>query len=170
VVDEEGDWKDYAPEDWAAFVFFWALAILVFLQFFTRYVLNNSLSWTEEIAQYCLIACTFVGGATATRKSSHIVVEFLYVYLPARVAFALSTLTDLMCIGFYAVCVWLSWKVMLIMHHQPMIAVEWPLSIVYGAVTAGFAAMTFRECRVSWRNFHEGRSALILFGQEVRQA
>ena len=37
------------PEDWLAFVIFWSLAFIVFLQFFTRYVLNDSLAWTEEI-------------------------------------------------------------------------------------------------------------------------
>ena len=30
------------------------MAFAVFLQFFTRYVLNDSLAWTEEIATYCL--------------------------------------------------------------------------------------------------------------------
>ena len=61
---------------------FWALAAFVFLQFFTRYVLNNSLAWTEEIARYLLIALTFIGAAMAVRKGTHIAVEFLYVYLP----------------------------------------------------------------------------------------
>jgi TRAP-type transport system small permease protein len=34
------------PEDWLVFVIFWCLAFIVFLQFFTRYVLNDSLAWT----------------------------------------------------------------------------------------------------------------------------
>ena len=47
---------------------FWALAIIVFLQFFTRYILNDSLSWTEEIARYGLMWLAFIGGAVVTRK------------------------------------------------------------------------------------------------------
>ena len=54
-------------------------ALCVFYQFFTRYVLNDSAAWTEEIARYLLI-CIGVrrhrgGGARATR---HIHVDFLY--------------------------------------------------------------------------------------------
>jgi TRAP-type C4-dicarboxylate transport system permease small subunit len=46
---------EHHPEDWLAFAIFWALAAIVFLQFFTRYVLNDSVAWTEEIARYGLI-------------------------------------------------------------------------------------------------------------------
>src|SRR5215475_10205466 len=65
------------PEDWIAFVIFWSLALIVFLQFFTRYVLNDSLSWTEEIARYGLMWVVFIGGAMVTRRNTHIAVELL---------------------------------------------------------------------------------------------
>src|SRR6266513_6173874 len=65
------------PEDWLAFAIFWSLAFIVFLQFFTRYVLNDSLSWTEEIARYGLMWVVFIGGIMVTRRNSHIAVELL---------------------------------------------------------------------------------------------
>ncbi len=37
------------------------MAGCVFLQFFTRYVLNDCYAWTEEIAVYCLIGVVFLG-------------------------------------------------------------------------------------------------------------
>ena len=64
-------------EDWLAFAIFWGLAFIVFLQFFTRYVLNDSLSWTEEIARYGLMWIVFIGGAMVTRRNTHIAVELL---------------------------------------------------------------------------------------------
>ena len=82
------------PEDWIAFVLFWGLAFIVFLQFFTRYVLNDSLAWTEEIARYGLIWVTFIGAAMVTRRNSHIAVVLLTELLPpgpARVLRARST-------------------------------------------------------------------------------
>ncbi|MGC1621697.1 MAG: TRAP transporter small permease, partial [Pseudolabrys sp.] len=68
---------EHHPEDWLAFVIFWLLAFIVFLQFFTRYVLNDSLSWTEEIARYGLMWVVFIGGAMVTRRNTHIAVELL---------------------------------------------------------------------------------------------
>ena len=46
----EASLSGYSFEDWVCLGFFWAMAGLVFLQFFTRYVLNNSFAWTEELA------------------------------------------------------------------------------------------------------------------------
>src|SRR6476620_6593567 len=60
VEDVEVEIEHY-PEDWLAFAVFWALGLIVFLQFFTRYVLNDSLAWTEEIARYGLMCVTFMG-------------------------------------------------------------------------------------------------------------
>ena len=55
IAEDEEVVIEHYPEDWIAFVLFWALAFIVFLQFFTRYVLNDSLAWTEEIARYGLM-------------------------------------------------------------------------------------------------------------------
>jgi hypothetical protein len=55
VLDESGHFhatdapielSHYTLEAWIAFGFFWLLAATIFYQFFTRYVLNNSASWT----------------------------------------------------------------------------------------------------------------------------
>src|SRR4030088_3625012 len=77
VAEDEDVVIEHHPEDWIAFVLFWALAIIVFLQFFTRYIMNDSLSWTEEIARYGLMSLAFIGGAAVTRKKAHIAGELL---------------------------------------------------------------------------------------------
>ncbi len=77
VAEDEEVIVEHHPENWIAFVLFWALAFIVFLQFFTRYILNDSLAWTEEIARYGLMWLAFIGGAVVTRKKTHIAVELL---------------------------------------------------------------------------------------------
>jgi len=62
VAKDEEVVIEHYPEDWIAFVLFWALAIIVFLQFFTRYIMNDSLSWTEEIARYGLMSLASSAG------------------------------------------------------------------------------------------------------------
>ena len=60
----------------------WALT--VFYQFFTRYVMNDSAAWTEEIARYLLIAMVFTGATIGVVKNNHIQVDFFYRFMPRR--------------------------------------------------------------------------------------
>src|SRR5688500_20163666 len=71
------DLRRYAVEDWVTLAVFWGMALCVFLQFFTRYLLNNSLAWTEEIAINCLVVVVFLGSALFVRMSGHIRVDML---------------------------------------------------------------------------------------------
>ena len=78
IVAEEEEFEiEHHPEDWLAFAVFWVLGFIVFLQFFTRYVLNDSLAWTEEIARYGLIWVTYIGAIMVTRRHTHIAVVLL---------------------------------------------------------------------------------------------
>jgi TRAP-type C4-dicarboxylate transport system permease small subunit len=160
--------SEYGPEDWIAFAFFWALAIVVFLQFFTRYVLNDSLAWTEEIARYLLICVTFIGAGMAARKNTHIHVEFFYVYLNPKTALALSTVVDAIRILFFAYAAWLGWKVASIMQFQRMVVIDWPMSIVFGVGAVGFAILTLRSIQVAIRHWREGESVLTRVRAEGR--
>ena len=47
AVDETIDLSKTPYEAWLSVLLFWALAGVVFTQFFTRYFLNNTASWTE---------------------------------------------------------------------------------------------------------------------------
>lgn len=68
----DADLSRYAAEDWLTLIVFWGMTVCVFLQFFTRYVLNNSLAWTEEIAINCLVVVVFMGSVMCVRMSRHI--------------------------------------------------------------------------------------------------
>jgi hypothetical protein len=148
AVDDEAepDLSDYRIDDWVTLAFFWVMAIIVFLQFFTRYALNNSIAWTEEIARYLLMCVAFLGGGLAVRKYSHIHVEFMYVYMPVvgrmpspaggcdpRGFFAYATVPMLAGDKDHA--------------DPPMAVVDWPMSIV-GVCTLGWFLMTWRS---RWR-------------------
>src|SRR5215207_8765875 len=88
VAEDEEVTIEYHPENWVAFVLFWALGFIVFLQFFSRYVLNSSFAWTEEIARYGLMLLAFIGGAVVTRKKGQIAVELVSNLMkpgPARI-------------------------------------------------------------------------------------
>ncbi|MEO8021974.1 TRAP transporter small permease, partial [Polaromonas sp.] len=100
--DEAIDLSGTTLEGWVALGFFWILGATVFYQFFTRYVMNDSAAWTEEIARYLLIAVVFTGATIGVVKNNHIQVDFFYKFMSKPVARALATLVDVMRIGFFA--------------------------------------------------------------------
>ena len=111
VHDAPIDIRVYRFEDWIAFGFFWALSFVIFLQFFTRYALNDSASWTEEIARYLLICTVFIGATIGVRKNNHIQVDFLYRILPGPLMRVMSILVDIARTAFLGYATWLSLRI-----------------------------------------------------------
>ena len=141
------------PEDWIAFVIFWCLAFIVFLQFFTRYVLNDSLAWTEEIARYGLMWVVFIGGAMVTRRNSHIAVELLSnVMKPGPLRATLLAFVDVVKLAFLGLLAYLSLTIIERMSIQRMTVFDLPMSYVYAGVSFGCFLMLIRQIINVWRN------------------
>ena len=169
VVDESGhfhahdapvDLSHYTFEAWIAFVLFWVLAATIFYQFFTRYVLNDSAAWTEEIARYLLIGMVFVGVSAMVRMQRHIHVDFLYRLLPPRIGRALSTLVDIVRILFFAYATVLTGQMMSKMTNYKMTIVDLPMNVVYAVCLFGFACSAIRAVQVAVEHWRQGYSVL----------
>src|SRR5690349_20059633 len=144
---------EHYPEDWVAFAIFWSLAFIVFLQFFTRYVLNDSLAWTEEIARYGLMWIVFIGGIMVTRRNSHIAVELLSnVMSPGMARSVLLALVDFIKLGFIGLLAYLSLTITERMHLQRMTVFDLPMSYVYAGVAVGCIGMFIRQAINVYRN------------------
>ena len=52
-----------------------SIALIVSTSIFFRYVLNNSITWSEEIAKYLMVWMVFVGAPVAMVQSRHIAIE-----------------------------------------------------------------------------------------------
>jgi len=160
ATDDEVDLSGTPIEAWAALAFFWLLGLTVFYQFFTRYALNNSASWTEEIARYLLIGTVFVGASIGVAKNNHIQVDFLYRYLPQGLSRWLSRLVDLLRVAFFFAMTWLTVLMMQKMGNYQMTIIDLPMNIVYGVCLFGFAAMAVRSVWVAKVHWQRGYSVL----------
>jgi len=159
--DEEVDLSTTTPEAWAALGLFWLLGLTVFYQFITRYVMNDSAAWTEEIARYQLIAVVFIGAAIGVAKNNHIQVDFFYRHLPARLGRLMSGLVDVLRIAFFAAAVVMTVQMMLKIGNQTrMTVVDLPMNIVYALCLLGFAVMLLRSIQVALIHRRRGYSVL----------
>ena len=158
--DDDVSFSDTPAEAWVALVFFWALGLTVFYQFFTRYVMNDSAAWTEEIARYFLIATVFTGAAIGVAKNNHIQVDFIYRHLPHWVCRILSVVTDILRCAFLGVATFLTWQMMERLGSYKMTIIDLPMNIVYGICMFGFAAMFLRSMWVAKVHWQRGYSVL----------
>jgi len=160
AVDEEVDLSGTPIEAWVALGFFWLLGATVFYQFFTRYVLNNSASWTEEIARYLLIAVVFTGATIGVAKNNHIQVDFFYKFMPAWLSKFMNHLVDIMRIAFFGAATVLTGQMMEKLGTYKMTIIDLPMNLVYGVVMAGFAAMFLRAIWVMKIHWQRGYTVL----------
>ena len=163
VFDEApppADLSVYGVEDWITLAAFWVMVGCVILQFFTRYVLNNSFAWTEEIAINALVVVVFLGASLCVRASRHIQVDFLYRYMSAGAGRIMATFVDVVRIGFLAYATWLTYKYASLIPDEMMTTVDLPKSIIFNTVVLAFALMTLRALYVAWQNLRRGYSVL----------
>ena len=160
ATDEAVDLSGTPLEGWAALGIFWLLGLTVFYQFFTRYVLNNSASWTEEIARYLLIATVFVGAGIGVVKNNHIQVDLLYRWLPRGASRVLSTVVDGLRIAFFAAMAFITVQMMSKMTAQMMTIIDVPMNLLYGVCLFGLVMMLLRSIRVAVVHWRRGYSVL----------
>lgn len=159
--DEAIDLSGTKPEAWLALGLFWLLGATVFYQFLTRYVLNDSAAWTEEIARYLLIAVVFIGASIGVVKNHHIHVDFFYRFMPHGLSRFMSTLVDLLRVLFFGSSVVLTGLMMdKLGGNSRMTLIDLPMNIVYGACLFGFAIMTWRAIEVALIHWRRGYSEL----------
>ncbi|GHC87865.1 ABC transporter permease [Pseudorhodoferax aquiterrae] len=159
--DEEVDLSGTIAEGWVALALFWLLGATVLYQFVTRYALNDSAAWTEEVARYMLIGVVFIGAAIGVRKNNHIQVDFFYRHMPAAMGRWLSRVVDVVRIAFFVAAAVMTVQMMeKIGSNTRMTVIDAPMNIVYGVCCIGFLAMAWRSLQVARIHWARGYSVL----------
>ena len=160
VEDEVVDLSGTSTEAWIALGIFWLLGLTVFYQFITRYVLNDSAAWTEEIARYLLVGVVFVGAAIGVNKNNHIQVDFFYRHMPPAMGRAMGLLVDVLRTLFFVAAVVMTVQMMMKIGNSSMTIVDLPMNVVYGVCLFGFAAMLVRSVQTSIVHWRRGYCVL----------
>ncbi len=71
--------------EWIAAVMVVALAVVVFLQVFNRFVLKAPLAWSEDLAMLLFQWVAFLGAAIGVKRMRHFGIELVVKKLPERV-------------------------------------------------------------------------------------
>ena len=92
------------------------ISLVVAAGVFWRYVLNDSLSWTEEVARYLLIWLAAVGSMVAMHRRQHVAIDIVpkvFTGVPGRIVrffIALVVLLTCLVISYYGwILAWNAW-------------------------------------------------------------
>ncbi|HJV10874.1 MAG TPA: TRAP transporter small permease [Burkholderiales bacterium] len=131
-------WVDRGVE-YAVAAIFAAMCAVGLLQVFNRFVLNRSLSWSEEFQIYCHVWIVFLAIPIAYRHGAHMSVEAFRSHLPRRLARLFDFTIEILWIWFAVALAWLAWRVSEVAKLQSSPGLDLPMNWVYYSMVVGGA-------------------------------
>ena len=111
-----------------------AITVLVTVQVFARYVLNNTPPWSEELCRYLFIWVSFLGACVATRRAAHLGVDSLVSRLPAGAREVLRHAVTALIVAFAGLLVWQGVALVPAMASQRSPSMGMSLQYVFAAI------------------------------------
>ena len=133
--------------EWLVVVFFAVILMVALIQVGNRFVINSSLSWSEEAQIFGHIWIVFLGIPIALRRGSHLYIETFCDKLPVRARFVFNFSVELLWGAFGVSLAVLGWMVANVAHMQESPGLEMPMSWPYGAMVVGGAYLTLVAVR-----------------------
>lgn len=132
-----------------------SFVVVVLMAVYYRYVLNDSLVWTEEFIRFTLFWLVLIGAALVALENGHLRIEVVQRIAPEPVANALESLARLCTIAF---CVILAWQTYELFGRTTGTspALRFPMRWVYAAMIFGGIATIIGTVHAwLWRRRHE---------------
>ena len=144
-------WIDRAAE-WLVALIFAAICIVGLLQVFNRFVLNVSLSWSEEFQIFGHIWIVFLAIPIAYRRGAHLYVDEIRRKYPARVGLAFDLFVESLWAAFALALIYLTYRVARVAAFQDSPGLEIPMSYPYSGMIGGGAYLLLLVARriVGW--------------------
>ena len=94
-------WMDRYLEETLLTVLLFAMALIMGVQIFSRFILRSSLSWTEELTRYLFIWTGFLSLSYCTKMCISIKIEQFVASLPRRTKAAIKVVTHTLEVAFF---------------------------------------------------------------------
>jgi TRAP-type C4-dicarboxylate transport system permease small subunit len=111
--------------EWWAVCLLVAMAVIVCLGVFFRYVVDSALVWYDEFASYLLVWLTFYGAVVAAWHGRHIGFEAVVDRLPPRARRVSDFVAEVFVLGFQVVLLYYGWVLTQKMGDETAISLPW---------------------------------------------
>ena len=133
------------------------MAILVIAQVVLRYVFNDPLTWSEEMARIVFIYLSFIGIGAAYGRRRHMFIDALIIVLPAKAKRAVQYVVTGIASAFLLAVIMITARSMVELYRMDITtpALEYPMAFVYLIIPLGLSALITQM----WLDLYkEGRS------------
>ena len=143
-------WLERHGEEAVAGVCLCVLSTLVFGQVIMRYALHSPLSWSDEVASWCMVGLVYFGAAFAVRERAHIRVLIAIVALPRRAGLAVGILADAVWLAFNLIMAWQSAHLAASFASQPFYSAALEINLLWPHffIPIGFALVCARMIQI----------------------
>ncbi len=150
-------WLDKNAEEFILLVFLIVMVLVMGVQVLMRYLLNYSLTWSEELTRYLFVWSSFLSIGYCIKNSSSIKLEQFLGLLPKGVAQGIRLSSKIVMLSFFifilknSISLVQSTKV----SEQVSSAMGFPMYLVQSAAVAGFALAIIRLLQSFYLGFVE---------------
>ena len=146
-------WNNF--EDYVSAVAMVMMVSILFAQVFTRYVLQGSITWAEELSRFAFLWMMFLASSLAARHRSHIRVTAPILVLPKKMRLWVIVFADI---------VWIIFNVVVTYHSIAMVknafrfiyfspSLNLNMAYMFLVIPISFALMTVRIIVGYYRQF-----------------
>lgn len=134
------NWLDQRLEETIMMIMLGVICVVMGVSVISRYVLNNALSWAEEISRYMFIWSAFLSASLCLRRRSSIKIDMLMLALGKRLQRVMVIVSDVIMVFFFAYMLsgGVTVTISMIETNQTSPALLLPMYLVYGATMVGF--------------------------------
>ena len=123
------------------FAAFLVMLLIVLIQVFCRYVLGNSLSWSEETARYLSVWITFLAIGLAFYKGELIGIDFVASLIPEKAKPLFESASHAVVLFFIVIIIKYGFALAAFSMNQSAPTLRISMGYVYGAVPVGSLVM-----------------------------
>lgn len=131
---------------------------VILLQVFHRYVLNDSLFWSEEVVRYGLVWGVMLGSALVAYERGHIRIEVVEAFLPPGGQRVVQFIANAASLSFCVILLWAGWTFVERTWFQNSASLGVPMRSVYLAIPIG-AALEAWFMTAAWLQAREPSTA-----------
>jgi TRAP-type C4-dicarboxylate transport system permease small subunit len=145
---------------WLLIAILSAMAILVFLNVCLRFLTNQSITWSDEVARHLMIWLTFIGAGITLRHGSLTAIDNVQIAVGDRKARILRIISAIIMFAFFAVMIWAGKTYVGRTMLQTTPSTQIPFGYIYLAIPIGFTLLTIHLLLVLRTYVIGGMSAL----------